>query len=217
MMPVFVLSDGYLANGSEPWCIPDVNEIDEFPVSFETNPEGFHPFRRDEETLARPWAKPGTPGLEHRIGGLEKDYGSGNVSYDPTNHEEMTRVRVERVQRLAQTAIPPMCLEQGDETGDLLVLGWGSTYGSIYQAVAHARSRGLSVSQAHLRHLSPFPRNLGEILKGFKNVLIPEMNTGQLLGILRGKYLVDAQGLNKVKGQPFKVSEIREAIDSLLA
>jgi 2-oxoglutarate ferredoxin oxidoreductase subunit alpha len=198
MMPVFVMSDGYLANGSEPWCIPDVDAIEEFPVTFETHTEGFHPFRRDEETLARPWAKPGTPGLEHRVGGLEKDYDSGNISYEPTNHEKMTQVRVERVQRLAETAFPPMCLEQGEETGELLILGWGSTYGSIYQAVAHARSQGHSVSQAHLRYLNPFPRNLGEILGGFKQVLIPEMNTGQLLQIVRGQYLVDAQGLNKI-------------------
>jgi len=217
MTPVFVLSDGYLANGSEPWRIPDVDDIPAFPVTFASEAEGFHPYLRDETSLARPWAKPGTPGLEHRIGGLEKENTSGNVCYDPTNHEEMTRVRSERIQRLADTAIEPLSLEQGDETGDLLVLGWGSTYGSIYQAVAHARSQGISVSQAHLRHLSPFPRNLGEILGGFKHVLIPEMNNGQLIQILRGKYLVPAQGLNKIKGQPFKVAEIREAIDDILA
>jgi 2-oxoglutarate ferredoxin oxidoreductase subunit alpha len=217
MIPVFVLSDGYLSNGSEPWCIPDVDDIPDFPVAFETNPEGFHPFRRDEKTLARPWAKPGTPGLEHRIGGLEKDYDSGNVSYDPSNHEQMTQVRCERVQRLAEVAFGPMEMEQGDETGELLVLGWGSTYGSCYQAVAHARSQGLDVSQAHLRNLSPFPRNLGEILRGFEKILIPEMNTGQLLQIIRGKYLVPAHGLNKIKGQPFKVAEVRAAIDAALA
>jgi 2-oxoglutarate ferredoxin oxidoreductase subunit alpha len=216
MIPVFVLSDGYLSNGSEPWCIPDVDDIPAFPVAFETNPEGFHPFRRNED-LTRPWAKPGTPGLEHRLGGLEKDYDSGNVSYDPSNHEQMTRVRIERVQRLAEVAFGPMIMEQGDETGELLVLGWGSTYGSCYQAVAHARSQGLDVSQAHLRNLSPFPRNLGEILKGFEKILVPEMNTGQLLQIIRGKYLVPAHGLNKIMGQPFKVAEVRAAIDAALA
>ena len=215
MTPVVLMSDGYLANGAEPWKIPDVSSFEPFPVVFHEEPEGFHPFLRDEDTLARIWPKPGTPGLEHRVGGLEKDYGSGNVSYDPQNHEHMTRIRIERIERIA-LAIPEQEMTLGDDEGDLLVIGWGSTYGAIYQAVANARHSGLPVSYVHIRYLSPFPRNLGDILSRFKRCLVPEMNTGQLLSVLRAKYLANAEGLNKVAGQPFRIAEIEAAIRETL-
>ena len=213
MTPVFLMSDGYLANGSEPWRIPDINTIEPFPVTFRTDPEGFQPFLRDEKTLTRPWVKPGTPGLEHRVGGLERDYDTGNVSYDPQNHAEMTRVRVERIARIAED-LPLQETELGDAEGDLLVVGWGSTYGAIYQAVDRCRKRGLHVSHVHLRNLHPFPRNLGELLRGFERVVVPELNAGQLVTVLRATYLVDAKPVTKVSGQPFKVSELEAAIGS---
>jgi 2-oxoglutarate ferredoxin oxidoreductase subunit alpha len=214
MTPVILLTDGYLANGAEPWSIPRFEELSAIPVRFRTDPEGFFPYIRDPETLARPWVKPGTPGLEHRIGGIEKEDVTGNISYAPANHELMTRARARKIAAVAQD-IPPSTI-RGDEAGDLLVVGWGSTYGSIAAAVDEVRARGKKVSQVHLRHLNPLPPDLGSILRRFKTVLVPEMNMGQLLTILRATYLVDAVGLNKIQGQPFKVSEITGKILKLL-
>ena len=214
MTPVFLLTDGYLANGAEPWRIPRFEDLPAIPVQFRTDPEGFFPYLRDAETLARPWVRPGTPGLEHRIGGIEKEDVTGHISYSPANHELMTRARARKVAGVA-TEIPPTVI-RGDETGDVLVVGWGSTYGSIAAAVDELRTRGRRVSHVHLRHLNPLPPDLAEILSGFKKVLVPEMNMGQLLVILRATYLVNAIGLNKIQGQPFKVSEIIGRIERLL-
>jgi 2-oxoglutarate ferredoxin oxidoreductase subunit alpha len=213
MTPVLLLSDGYLANAAEPWRVPDTAAMAPFPVEFAHDPEGFHPFKRNPETLARNWAIPGTPGLEHRIGGIEKDYDSGNISYDPANHQRMTEVRRDKILGIARD-IPEQDIALGNDSGEMLVIGWGSTYGAIHQAVRRARAQGLDVSQAHLRYIWPLPRNLGDLLGRFKQVLVPEMNTGQLRTLLRAEYLVDAQGLNKVAGQPFKISEILDAIQS---
>jgi 2-oxoglutarate ferredoxin oxidoreductase subunit alpha len=215
MTPVILLTDGYIANAAEPWRIPDMNAIKPFPASFRTEPEGFHPFLRDEATLARAWAKPGTPGLEHRIGGLERDYNSGNISYDPDNHQKMTDVRWEKVQRAAQD-IPLQEVDQGEDEGELAVVGWGSTYGPISRAVSNMRARGVKASHIHLRHIWPLPRNLESLLKGFRKVLVPEMNKGQLRTLLRAEYLVPAEGLNKVNGQPFKIAELEAAIERVL-
>jgi 2-oxoglutarate ferredoxin oxidoreductase subunit alpha len=214
MTPVILLSDGYLANGAEPWRIPRFEDLPPIPVHFRTDPEGFFPYRRDAETLARPWVRPGTPGLEHRIGGIEKEDVTGHISYAPANHELMTRARARKVAAVAQD-IPPTGL-RGDQSGDLLVVGWGSTYGSIAAAVDEVRARGKQVSQVHLRHLNPLPPDLGGILRRFRRVLVPEMNMGQLLTILRATYLVDAVGLNKIQGQPFKVAEIARKILRML-
>jgi 2-oxoglutarate ferredoxin oxidoreductase subunit alpha len=215
MVPVIFLSDGYLANGAEPWRLPKVEDLPQFPVTFRTDPEGFQPYKRDPETLARPWAIPGTPGLEHRIGGLETEDVTGNVSYDPKNHEFMIKVRAEKVERIAND-IPDLEVVGDPEGGDLLVLGWGSTFGAIDQAVARVRSRGGKVSAAHLRYLNPFPSNLGDVLGKFQKVLVPEMNLGQLNLLLRARFLVDSVGLNKVQGQPFKINEIEKKIEELL-
>ncbi len=214
MTPVIVLSDTYISNAAEPWLVPDVGSYEPFPVGFRTNPEGFHPFVRDEK-LARPWVKPGTPGLAHRVGGLEKNYNSGNISYDPINHQRMTDARKAKIDGVAN-AIPEQAVEQGETTGRLAVVGWGSTYGPIYRAVSNVRRDGKAVSHIHLRHIWPMPRNLGELLKGFDQILVPEMNTGQLVGMLRNQYLVPAEGLNKVMGRPFTISEIEAAIRSKL-
>ncbi len=214
MTPVILLTDGYLANGAEPWSIPKFEELSPIPVRFRTEPEGFFPYLRDPETLARPWVKPGTPGLEHRIGGIEKEDVTGNISYSPANHELMTRTRARKIAAVAQD-IPPSTI-RGDEAGDLLVVGWGSTYGSIAAAVDEVRARGKRVSQVHLRYLNPLPPDLGDVLRRFTTVLVPEMNMGQLLTILRATYLVDAVGLNKIQGQPFKISEIVGKILMLL-
>jgi len=214
MTPVILLSDGYLANGAEPWRIPRFEELSPIPVQFRTETEGFFPYLRDPETLARPWVRPGTPGLEHRIGGIEKEDVTGHISYSPANHELMTRARARKVEAVAQD-IPPTAI-RGDQAGDLLVVGWGSTYGAIAAAVDDARARGKKVSQVHLRYLNPLPPDLGGILRRFKTILVPEMNMGQLLTILRATYLVDAVGLNKIQGQPFKVSEIAGKILRLL-
>jgi 2-oxoglutarate ferredoxin oxidoreductase subunit alpha len=214
MTPVLFLSDGYLANGSEPWRIPSTSELPDIPVKFRTEAEGFFPYLRDENTLARPWALPGTPGLEHRVGGLEKQHITGNVNYEPANHDKMVRLRTEKVERVVAD-IPPQQVE-GDESGDLLVLGWGSTYGAIKTAVAEKRAEGKSVSHAHLRYLNPFPRNLGEVLYRFKNVLVPEINLGQLVKVVRSKYLVPALGFNKVEGLPLRSTDIEEKIDEIL-
>jgi 2-oxoglutarate ferredoxin oxidoreductase subunit alpha len=206
MVPVIYLSDGYLGNGSEPWAIPAVEDLPKFPVSFRTEPDGFYPYLRDEKTLSRPWAIPGTPGLEHRIGGLEKQHITGNVSYDPDNHDFMVRLRAEKVARMAQE-IPPIEVF-GAEQGKLLILGWGSTFGSIATAVEQLQAEGASVSAAHLRYLNPFPSNLEDILRGFETVIIPELNLGQLAMLIRARYLIDAVSYTKVKGKPFKVAEI---------
>ena len=215
MVPTFLLTDGYIANGAAPWRIPSFDELPRFPVTFHDRREGFHPFLRDPKTLARVWAVPGTPGLEHRIGGLEKDYDSGNISYDPDNHHRMTKVRAEKVARLADT-IPEQTVESGEDHGKLAVVGWGGTYGAIEAAVRRVRERGGSVSHIHLRYLNPFPRNLGDLLSRFDRILVPELNNGQLVKILRSEFLVPAEGLNKIAGQPFKVSELESAIEAHL-
>jgi 2-oxoglutarate ferredoxin oxidoreductase subunit alpha len=214
MVPVIVLSDGYLANGAEPWKIPDISELPEIPVHFETNAEDFHPYRRNPNTLARPWAVPGTPGLEHRVGGIEKQDVTGNINYDPLNHERMVRLRAAKVEAVADDI--PDVVPAGDQSGDLLIVAWGSTHGPITAALKTAREKGQSVGHVHLRHLNPLPKNLGEVLKRYRHVLVPEMNMGQLLMILRAKYLVDAQGYNKIQGKPFKQSEIEQRIDEIL-
>jgi 2-oxoglutarate/2-oxoacid ferredoxin oxidoreductase subunit alpha len=211
MTPVMLLTDGYIANAAEPWLIPDVDAIEPFPVSFRTDPEGFHPFVRDADTLARVWAIPGTPGLEHRIGGLEKDYDSGNISYDAANHQRMTDVRRNKIANIAND-IPEQAVEIGPNKGRMAVVGWGSTYGPINRAVDNARNEGLDVAHIHLRHIWPLPRNLGALLAGYEKIIIPEMNSGQLLTVLRSEYLVPAEGLNKVSGQPFRIAEIQAAI-----
>ncbi|HEY9420001.1 MAG TPA: 2-oxoacid:acceptor oxidoreductase subunit alpha, partial [Thermoanaerobaculia bacterium] len=198
MVPVVLLSDGYIANGSEPWKLPSVADLPDLRVRFHTDPEGFRPYLRDPETLARPWAIPGTPGLEHRIGGLEKENVSGNVSYDPNNHEQMVHLRAEKVARIAND-IPDIEVHGDPAGGDLLVIGWGSTAGAIHGAVSSARRLGLSVSRAHLRYLNPFPKNLGEVLSRFDKVLAPEMNLGQLSMLLRARYLKDVITFSKVQ------------------
>jgi 2-oxoglutarate ferredoxin oxidoreductase subunit alpha len=214
MTPVIVLSDSYLANSAEPWRIPDVVGLPRIDVSFATEAAGFQPYARDAETLARPWAIPGTPGLEHRIGGLSKENVTGNVSYDSKNNETMVKLRAEKVARIAN-AIPPVEVD-GPESGELLVVGWGGTQGAIASAVEMARNEGLTVSCLHLRHLNPFPANLGAVLRGFRRVLVPELNLGQLVRLLRAEFLVPAEGLSKVQGQPFQVAEIHARIDAIL-
>jgi 2-oxoglutarate/2-oxoacid ferredoxin oxidoreductase subunit alpha len=214
MTPVICLTDGYLANGSEPWVIPNASELAPIPVKFRTEVEGFQPYARDPKTLARPWAIPGTPGLEHRIGGLEKQDITGNISYDPDNHDHMIKLRAAKIEKIADDI--PLLEVEGDPEGKVLVVGWGGTYGSIRSAVTSARARGLSVSHAHLRYLNPFPRNLGEVLYKFEHVLVPEINNGQLIKLLRAKYLVKAAGFNKIKGLPLRSEEIEDAIDSIL-
>jgi 2-oxoglutarate ferredoxin oxidoreductase subunit alpha len=215
MTPVIVLTDGYLANASEPWRIPDVSKLEKFPVKFRTEVEGFQPYLRDPETMSRPWAIPGTPGLEHRVGGIEKDFDSGNISYDPANHQRMTEVRATKVAGIAND-IPEQQVAFGAPAGALAVVGWGSTFGPIDQAVRIARDDGRDVSHIHLTHLNPFPRNLKDLLGGFDRILVPEMNVGQLVKLLRAEFLLPAEGLNKVSGQPFKVSEILAAIGAAL-
>jgi 2-oxoglutarate ferredoxin oxidoreductase subunit alpha len=211
MTPVMLLTDGYLANAAEPWRVPSIDDYDRFPVTFRTDPEGFHPFVRDEKTKARAWAVPGTPGLEHRIGGIERDYDSGNISYDAANHQKMTDIRRDKVLGIADD-IPLQDVALGEETGDVAVLAWGSTYGAVHQAVNNMRKTGGRVSHIHLRYIWPLPRNLGDLLKGFRRVIIPEMNDGQLVTLIRAQYLVDAVPVNKVSGQPFKVAELESAI-----
>jgi 2-oxoglutarate ferredoxin oxidoreductase subunit alpha len=211
MVPVILLSDGYLANGAEPWKIPELNELPEFPVKFATDPEGFLPYKRDPQTLARPWAIPGTPGLEHRIGGIEKQDVTGNINYEPLNHERMVRLRAAKVAGIVQDV--PDAVAAGDPEGDLLLVGWGSTYGAITAALRAQREKGRKVGHVHLRYLNPLPKNLGDVLKRYKKVIVPEMNMGQLLMVLRAKYLVDAEGMNKIQGQPFKQAEIEKVIE----
>jgi 2-oxoglutarate ferredoxin oxidoreductase subunit alpha len=216
--PVFLLSDAYLANGAEPWLIPDVEELPDISPTFTTTPpeDGvFLPYARDPETLARPWAIPGTPGLEHRIGGLEKADSTGNVSYDPDNHDLMVRLRAQKVAGIAKD-IPELEVDDPDGDAELLVLGWGGTYGPIAAGVRRVRREGRSVAQAHLHYLNPFPRNTGEVLRRYERVLVPEMNLGQLLKLVRAEFLVDAVGFNRVRGVPLRAADVEEAIEAML-
>ncbi len=219
--PVIILSDGYLANGSEPWRVPDLAELPDLKSAFafataaDSDGQPFQPFQRDPATLARPWAIPGTPGLEHRIGGIEKADGSGTISYDPDNHDKMVRLRQAKVDGIAAD-IPPLSVDDPDEAARVLVLGWGSTYGSIGAAVRRVRATGQPVAQAHLRHLSPFPANLGEVLKRYEKVLVPEINLGQLALILRGRYLADVISYNRVRGLPFRAAELSGVIEEVI-
>jgi 2-oxoglutarate ferredoxin oxidoreductase subunit alpha len=214
MTPVIFMSDLYIAFGAEPWRIPKVQDLPSIEVNFRTAPDGFQPYLRDEKTLARPWAIPGTPGLEHRIGGLEKANITGNVSYDPENHERMALLRAEKVARIADD-IPPT-KPFGEPEGNLLVLTWGGTYGAVRTAVEHKQEEGASVSHVHLRYLNPLPSDLGDILKQFDKVLVPELNFGQLLKLIRADYLINAVGLNKVQGLPFYIFEVETKIDEML-
>ncbi len=214
MTPVVVLSDGYLANGSEPWLLPKAEDIPEMPVTYRTDPEGFLPYLRDPETMARPWAIPGTPGLEHRIGGIEKEDQTGNVNYEPENHEFMVRTRDEKIAGIAKDIPPAEVI--GEESGKVLVIGWGGTFGAITAAIEALQARGASVSQVHLRHLNPFPANLEEVLGNFEKILVPELNLGQLSKMLRYQYLVDTISFNKIQGKPFKVGELITKIEELL-
>jgi 2-oxoglutarate ferredoxin oxidoreductase subunit alpha len=215
MTPVILLSDGYIANASEPWALPDAEALPKFPVKFRTDPAGYHPFARDPKTLARAWAVPGTPGLQHRIGGLEKDSESGNISYDPANHQRMTDLRADKIAGIAND-IPEQGFEGEAAEGGVLVVGWGSTFGPISRAVSNLRDAGSPVSHIHLRHIWPLPRNLGALLSRYEKILVPEMNKGQLLTLLRSEFLVAAEGLNKVNGKPFLIAELEAAIRARL-
>jgi len=214
MVPVIILSDGYLANGAEPWRIPAIEDIPGIPVKFAVDPVDFQPYRRNPDTLARPWAIPGTRGLEHRIGGLEKQDVTGNINYEPLNHENMVRIRAAKVEAIVQDI--PNVLPSGDADGDLLIVSWGSTCGAITQAVNGQREKGRKIGHLHLRYLNPLPANLGDILKRYKRVLVPELNMGQLLWVLRAKFLVNAVGLNKIQGRPFKQTELDQKIEEML-
>lgn len=209
MTPVILLTDGYIANGSEPWKIPHTNEIPEIPVKFRTEKEGFYPYLRDEN-LARPWAIPGTPQLEHRIGGLEKSDIYGNVSYDPDNHHKMVTLRAKKIKNIENDI--PLLEVEGEQSGELLVIGWGGTYGAIKEAVNKARAQGYNVSQAHFRYLNPFPKNTEQVLKSFKKVLLPEINLGQLAKLIKSEYLIDVQQFNVVRGLPLRVADIVDQI-----
>ena len=214
MTPVIYLSDGFLANGSEPWRLPDLSKFPDISVAGHTDKATFQPYNRDPDTLARPWAVPGTPGLEHRIGGLEKADVTGNVSYDPENHHKMTMLRNAKIAGIADD-IPPLAVF-GKEQGDVLVVGWGSTYGAIRSAVERLQAEGWAVSHAHLRHMNPLPQNTEQVLRSFKHVLVPEVNLGQLSLLLRAKFLIDVKGLNKVRGKPYRIIEIKQAVEELL-
>ena len=214
MVPVILLSDGYIANGSEPWRLPDLESLPDLRTEFWSKAEGFQPYSRDEATLARPWAVPGTPGLEHRLGGLEKEDLTGNVSYSATNHQKMTKYRADKVKRIAQE-IPPLEIN-GDPDGDLLVVGWGSTLGAVAGAVRQARREGLNVSQIHLKYINPFPSDLGDVMGRFERILVPEMNSGQLALLLRAEYLREVVSQSKVKGKPFFRYEIYDKIKEIL-
>jgi 2-oxoglutarate ferredoxin oxidoreductase subunit alpha len=218
--PVFFLSDGYLANGSEPWKIPDLEELPDLRVPFATQPNGpdgeFLPYLRDPETLARPWAIPGTPGLEHRLGGIEKADKTGNISYDPDNHDFMVRTRQAKVDGIARS-IPPLEVDDPDGDARVLALGWGSTYGPIGAAVRQVRRAGYPVAQAHLRHLNPFPANLGTVLSRYERVVIPEMNLGQLASLIRARFLVDAISYTQVRGLPFRAAELADMLQGVIS
>ncbi|GAA3335779.1 2-oxoacid:acceptor oxidoreductase subunit alpha [Amorphoplanes nipponensis] len=215
--PVILLSDNYVANGSEPWLLPEVNDLPDISVAYTTEPNGedgrFLPYLRDPETMARPWAIPGTPGLEHRIGGLEKADKTGDISYDPANHEFMVRTRAERIESIP---VPDVAVEDPDENARVLVLGWGSTYGPIGAACRALRQRGLPIAQAHLRHLAPLPANLGEVLKAYDRVIIPEMNLGQLAHVIRARYLIDAVPFNQVSGLPFTAATLENMLEDVV-
>jgi 2-oxoglutarate/2-oxoacid ferredoxin oxidoreductase subunit alpha len=217
--PVFLLSDGYLANGSEPWRVPNVADLPDLSVRFATEPNGadgtFLPYLRDPDTLARPWAIPGTPGLEHRLGGIEKADRTGNISYDPDNHDFMVRTRQAKVDGIART-IPPLTVDDPDGDARVLVIGWGSTYGTIGAAVRRVRRAGFAIAQAHLRHLNPFPSNLGTVLAGYDKVVLPEMNLGQLATLIRSKYLVDIISVTQVRGMPFRAADLAEMLQGVL-
>jgi 2-oxoglutarate ferredoxin oxidoreductase subunit alpha len=211
--PVVLLSDTFLANSSEPWKLPEVDTLPTIDPNFTTKPntpDGFMPYLRDQN-LARPWAPPGAEGLEHRIGGLEKEDGSGNISYDPENHERMTELRAAKVAKVADD-VPPLEIESEDGPADLLVLGWGSTYGTIKAAVRRVRAQGKRVDHAHLYHLNPMPANIGEVLGGYRKVLIPELNTGQLAMLIRARFLIDAKTFSKVQGLPIFADDLEQAI-----
>jgi 2-oxoglutarate ferredoxin oxidoreductase subunit alpha len=216
MTPVMLLTDGYIANAAEPWKVPDMGDYKPFPKSFleEKPADGFKPYSRDAK-LARPWVKPGTPGLMHRIGGIEKEVDTGHINYSPANHQAMTDIRKAKVDGIADH-IPLQDVALGTEGGKLAIVGWGSTYGPIHQAVRKARAKGLDVSHIHIRHIWPMPKNLGALLHSYDQVIVPEMNTGQLKTVLRDQYLVDAKPLNKVSGQPFRIAEIEAAIEEVL-
>jgi 2-oxoglutarate/2-oxoacid ferredoxin oxidoreductase subunit alpha len=223
--PVIILSDGYLANGSEPWRIPELSELPDLRAAFSfavadqaagAGARAFQPFQRDPRTLARPWAIPGTPGLEHRIGGIEKADGSGTISYDPDNHDKMVRLRQAKIDGIAAD-IPPLDVDDPDGSARVLVLGWGSTFGSIGAAVRRVRLAGGSIAQAHLRYLSPFPANLGDVLKQYDKVLVPEINTGQLALVLRGRFLTDVISYNRVRGLPFRAAELAGVIQDVIS
>lgn len=215
MTPVMLLTDGYIANAAEPWKIPDLQAYEPFPVHFHQDKEDFHPFKRDEGTLARVWAKPGTPDLMHRIGGIERSYDTGHISYDADNHQKMTDVRAAKIDGIAND-IPAQEVELGSDSGKVCVVGWGSTYGPINRAVDGLLQRGKDVAHVHLSYIWPLPANLKELLSGYDHVLVPEMNNGQLLTLLRAELLIDAKGVNKVSGQPFKIAEIEQAILEVL-
>jgi 2-oxoglutarate ferredoxin oxidoreductase subunit alpha len=214
MTPVFFMSDGFLANGAEPWKIPYVNELPEIKAEFRTETEGFFPYLRDEN-LARPWVKPGTPGLQHRVGGIEKQHITGNVSYDPENHEFMVKLRAEKIKNIENDI--PLLEVEGEQEGELLVLGWGSTYGAITSAREMMNSKGIKFSRAHLRYINPFPKNTGKVLRRFKKILIPEMNLGQLNKMIRAEFLVDSISFDKVQGLPFKANEIEKKVMEILS
>jgi 2-oxoglutarate ferredoxin oxidoreductase subunit alpha len=219
MTPVILLTDGYIANAAEPWLVPDPADYAEFPATFlaeRNGPDGtLLPYARDEKG-ARPWIKPGTPGLMHRIGGIEKNPGTGNLDYSPAAHQAMTDARHAKVGCVANS-IPPQEVTLGETKGKLALVGWGSTYGPIHQAVRRARAKGLDVSHIHIRHIWPMPENLGDLLRGYEKILVPEMNMGQLKTVLRDQFLVDAKPMNKVSGQPFTIAEIEAAIEGALA
>jgi 2-oxoglutarate ferredoxin oxidoreductase subunit alpha len=218
MTPVMLLTDGYIANAAEPWKVPDMSGYAPFPVAFHTDPpaegEGVNPYARDEK-LARVWIRPGSPSLTHRIGGIEKNVGTGHIDYAPDNHQAMTTLRAAKVLGVADS-IPEQEVTLGEPGGRLAVVGWGSTFGPIHQAVRRARARGADVSHIHIRHIWPLPRNLGDLLKNYERIIVPEMNTGQLKTLLRDQFLVDARPVNKVSGQPFKIAEIEAAIEEAL-
>ena len=218
MTPVMLLTDGYIANAAEPWKVPDMASYQPFPVTFHDQPpaegEPVRPYDRDEK-LARVWIKPGTPGLMHRIGGIEKNRATGHIDYSPENHQAMTDLRAEKVLGIADS-FPDQEVAIGEPGGKLAVVGWGSTFGPIHQAVRRARRRGLDVSHIHVRHIWPLPKNLGDLLRTYEKIIVPEMNRGQFKTLLRDQYLVDAQPVNKVSGQPFKIAEIEAAIEDAL-
>jgi 2-oxoglutarate ferredoxin oxidoreductase subunit alpha len=214
MTPVILLTDGYLGNGSEPWLLPQEKDLPNIAPKFRKDPENYLPYLRDDITLSREWAIPGTPGLEHRIGGLEKQDKTGNINYEPENHDKMIKLRAAKVERIANDI--PLAKVEGPESGDVLVVGWGGTYGTIKVAVDRKRKEGKSVAHLHLKYINPLPKNVGEILSKYKYILVPEINLGQLIKILREKFLVPAIGLNKVQGLPFRSIEIEEKIDQVL-